>query len=256
MGKTRFDFAGQVVAVTGAGKGIGKGAAQAFGEAGARVYVLDHTEVTGEATAKTIRDGGGEAAFIDCDVTDAQVVTRAFERIASEAGRLDVLVNSAGGFWQHLSVEETPEDEWNKVLALNLTSVFLCMKHEIAAMARQGGGAIVNISSGAGLIAVPGLGAYCATKHAVLGLTKTAAVENARTGVRVNAVCPGSIDTPMLRASIAKLPGIEKMVLASQPGGRFGRAEEIAEAVVWLCSDRASFVSGESMLVDGGSVAR
>ena len=111
MGKTRFDFAGQVVAVTGAGKGIGKGAAQAFGEAGARVYVLDHTEVTGEATAKTIRDSGGEATFIDCDVTDAQVVTRAFERIASEAGRLDVLVNSAGGFWQHLSVEETPEDE-------------------------------------------------------------------------------------------------------------------------------------------------
>jgi NAD(P)-dependent dehydrogenase (short-subunit alcohol dehydrogenase family) len=123
-------------------------------------------------------------------------------------------------------------------------------------MVRQGEGAIVNISSGAGFIAVPGLGPYCATKHAVLGLTKTAAVENARTGVRVNAVCPGSTDTPMLRASISNLPGMEKMVLASQPGGRFGRPEEIAEAAVWLCSDRASFVSGESMLVDAASVAR
>jgi NAD(P)-dependent dehydrogenase (short-subunit alcohol dehydrogenase family) len=139
---------------------------------------------------------------------------------------------------------------------VNLTGVFLCMKHEIAAMARGGGGAIVNISSGAGLIAVPGLGPYCATKHAVLGLTKTAAVENARTGVRVNAICPGSVDTPMLRASLEKLPGMEKMILASQPGGRFGRPEEIAEAAVWLCSDRASFVSGESMLVDAASVAR
>ena len=115
---------------------------------------------------------------------------------------------------------------------------------------------IVNVASGAGLVAVPSLGPYCATKHGVLGLTKTAAVENARTGVRVNAVCPGSIDTPMLRASIAKLPAMEKAFLASQPGGRFGRPEEVAEAVVWLCSDRASFVSGESMLVDAAAVAR
>ena len=123
-------------------------------------------------------------------------------------------------------------------------------------MLKQGGGAIVNSSSGAGLVAVPGLSPYCASKHAILGLTKTAAVENARTGIRVNAICPGSTDTPMLRAIMGRDPELEKMILAGQPGGRLGKAEEIAEAAVWLCSDRASFVSGDSMLVDGAAVAR
>jgi len=130
------------------------------------------------------------------------------------------------------------------------------MKHEIPRMQAQGGGAIVNMASGAGLIATPGMSPYCASKHAILGLTKTAAVENASSGVRVNAVCPGSTDTPMLQASMSLSKDVEKMILASQPGGRLGRPEEIAEAAVWLCSDRASFVSGESMLVDGAAVAR
>src|SRR3990172_2322109 len=174
----------------------------------------------------------------------------------SAFGRLDCAVNNAGTTGASGRLEEIDLEGWTRTLMVNLTGVFLCMKHEIAAMARQGGGAIVNVSSGAGLIAVPGLAPYCASKHGVLGLTKTAAVENARTGVRVNAICPASTDTPMLRASIANVPGVEKMILASQPGGRFGRPEEIAEAAVWLCSDRASFVSGESMLVDAAAVAR
>jgi NAD(P)-dependent dehydrogenase (short-subunit alcohol dehydrogenase family) len=139
---------------------------------------------------------------------------------------------------------------------VNLIGVFLCLKHELPVMQSQGSGAIVNVSSGAGLIGVPGLAPYCASKHAVLGLTKTAALENARTGVRVNAVCPGSTDTPLLRSVMDLDPGVERMVLANQPGGRLGRPEEIAEAIAWLCSDRASFVTGESLLVDGGQVAR
>ena len=160
-------------------------------------------------------------------------------------------ITGAGGLVQDLSLES-----WSATLAINLTSVFLCLKHEIPAMLRQGRGSIVNMASGAGVVAVPGLAHYCASKHGVLGLTKTAAVENARTGVRVNAVCPGATDTPMLRGSMAQSPQIEKMILASTPAGRLGLAEEIAEAVVWLCSDRASFVNGEAMLVDGGAVAR
>jgi NAD(P)-dependent dehydrogenase (short-subunit alcohol dehydrogenase family) len=142
------------------------------------------------------------------------------------------------------------------VIDINLTGVFLCLTHEIRVMQEQGSGSIVNVASGAGVIAVPAMPHYCASKHGVLGLTKTAAVENARLGVRVNAICPGSTDTPLLRATIDASPEIEKLVMKSLPGGRLGLPGEIAEAAVWLCSDRASFVTGESMLVDGGAVAR
>jgi NAD(P)-dependent dehydrogenase (short-subunit alcohol dehydrogenase family) len=248
--------AGKTALVTGGASGIGRATALLFASEGARVLVGDVDEPGGRNTVKAIAESGGEARFTRLDVSAEPDVEAAVATAISAWGRLDCAVNCAGITGASGTLDGIDLAGWNATVAVNLTGVFLCMKHEIAAMARQGGGAIVNISSGAGLIAVPGLGAYCATKHAVLGLTKTAAVENARTGVRVNAVCPGSIDTPMLRASIAKLPGIEKMVLASQPGGRFGRAEEIAEAVVWLCSDRASFVSGESMLVDAAAVAR
>jgi NAD(P)-dependent dehydrogenase (short-subunit alcohol dehydrogenase family) len=141
-------------------------------------------------------------------------------------------------------------------LAVNLTGVFLCMKHEIPRMRQQQAGSIVNMSSGAGLIATPGLAPYSASKHGVLGITRSAAVENARLGVRINAICPGSIDTPMLRAAMETDPSVEKMIRASMPIGRLGEAEEVAEAVVWLCSDRSSLVTGHSMGVDGASVAR
>jgi NAD(P)-dependent dehydrogenase (short-subunit alcohol dehydrogenase family) len=147
-------------------------------------------------------------------------------------------------------------EDWSRTLSINLTGVFLCMKYEIPVMQSQGGGAIVNVASGSGVIATPGLAHYCASKHDVLEITKTAAVENARTGIRINAICPGSTDTPALRAAMRQSPQIEKMIMASLPGGRLGQPEEVAEAAVWLCSDRASFVSGESMLIDGGTVAR
>lgn len=251
MGKTRFDFAGQVVAVTGAGKGIGKGAAQAFGEAGARVYVLDHTEVTGEATAKTIRDGGGEAAFVDCDVTDAQVVTRAFERIASEAGRLDVLVNSAGGFWQHLSVEETPEDEWNKVLALNLTSVFLCARAAIPAFKRQQSGRIVNVGSMAGLSTLQQSSPpYAAAKAGVHALTRVLAFELGKHGVTVNTLAPGTTAservvarrTPEQRAAIGKTTLV----------GRIAEVSDMVGWVLFLAAPESSYLTGQTLAVNGG----
>jgi NAD(P)-dependent dehydrogenase (short-subunit alcohol dehydrogenase family) len=171
-------------------------------------------------------------------------------------GRLDCAFNNAGISPAASPLHDIELDAWRRTLDVNLTGVFLCMKYEIPVMQKQGGGAIVNTASGAGLIATPWMSPYCASKHAILGITKTAAVENALTGVRVNAVLPGSTDTPMLRATMDLSPSVEKMVLASQPGGRLGRPEEIAAAAAWLCSDRASFVSGESMLVDGAAVAR
>ena len=171
-------------------------------------------------------------------------------------GHLDCAVNNAGTTGAMGLIPDCSLEEWTGTLAVNLVGVFLCLKHEIPVMREQGGGAIVNVASGAGMIPVPGLSAYCASKHGVLGLTKTAAHENARNGVRVNAICPGVTDTPMLRASMDRSPDIEKMILSSAITGRLGRPEEVAEAAVWLCSERASYVSGESMLVDGGTVGR
>lgn len=247
---------GRSALVTGAGSGIGRAVACLLAREGARVLVCDVDDGGGRATADAIATAGGEARFARLDVRSEPEVEAAVATALAAFGRLDCAVNNAGIVGASGRVEEVDLAGWERTLAVNLTGVFLCMKHEIGAMARQGGGAIVNVSSGAGLVAVPGLAAYCASKHGVLGLTKTAAVENARTGVRVNAVCPGTIDTPMLRASIASMPSLAERLRATQPGGRFGRPEEVAEAVVWLCSDRASFVSGESMLVDAASVAR
>ena len=170
-------------------------------------------------------------------------------------GGLDCALNNAGITGAPSPIQDLALAEFERVIALNLVGVFLCMKHEIPAMQARGG-AIVNMASGAGLVPTPALAPYCASKHAVLGLTKTAALENARTGIRVNAICPGSTDTPMLQASMAIDPQVKKMILSSQPGGRLGTPEEIAEAAVWLCCDRASFVTGHSLIVDGGAVAR
>src|SRR3954469_22207812 len=168
MGKTRFDFSGQVVAITGGGKGIGKGSAIAFAEAGARVYVIDHTQVTGETTVKIIRDAGGEATFLSCDVKDPKQITRTFAHVIAEAGRLDVLVNSAGGFTKQLSTEDTPEEEWDHVIDLNLKSVFLIAKAVIPAFKRQQSGRIINLGSMAGLTTLqPSSPPYAAAKAGV-----------------------------------------------------------------------------------------
>lgn len=242
--------------VTGAASGIGRAVAETGAREGARVVVSDVDETGGAETVAHIEGAGGAACFVRADVTRNDEVAALVASAITAFGRLDAAVNNAGISVGDGPLHETSLENWERTLAVNLTGVFLCLKHEIPPMQAQGSGAIVNLSSGAGLIATPTMAAYCASKHGVLGLTKTAALENARTGVRVNAVLPGSVDTPALRAETAGNPVIEKMVLRSQPGGKLGTPEEIAEAVVWLCSDRASFVTGSSMLVDGGAVMR
>jgi len=242
--------------VTGAASGIGRACALALAREGARVAVSDVSDEGGEVTTREIVDSGGEAIYLHADVAREIDVEALVSGTLSQFGALDCAVNNAGVTGSASPFHETSLGDFRGVLDVNLTGVFLCMKHELGAMLSRGSGSIVNVASGSGIIATPGLAGYCATKHAVLGLTKTAAVENARTGVRVNAVCPGVTDTPLLRANIAGSPQMERLILGSTPSGRMARPEEIAEAVVWLCSDRASFVSGESMLVDGASVAR
>lgn len=244
---------GKAALVTGGGSGIGRATVLALAREGARVLVADLDDELGEAVAK---EAGGETRFVRTDVTGEEDV-RAMVAAALEAfGRLDCAVNNAGITGGMGLVQDVSLEAWSRTLLVNLTGVFLCLKHEIPALRAGGGGAVVNVASGAGVIAVPGLSPYCASKHGVLGLTKTAAVENAATGVRVNALCPGSTDTPMLRSAMQGNPQLEKLILGNTPAGRLGRAEEVAEAALWLCSDRASFVNGEAMLVDGGAIAR
>ncbi len=247
---------GKIALVTGAASGIGRESALLFAREGARVLVSDIDVEGGEKTSREICDRGGEAVFHQADICSEDEVKALVERCVAVFGGLDCAHNNAGTSGGIGLLHEIELEVWQRTLEINLTGVFLCMKHEIPVMMERGGGAIVNTASGSGIIATPGLSPYSASKHGVLGLTKTAAVENARTGVRINAVLPGSTDTPMLQAAMRANPSAKKMILASQPGGRFGLPQEIAEATVWLCSDRASFVSGDSMLVDGASVAR
>ncbi len=247
---------GKVALVTGGASGIGRAAAKAFAREGARVMVGDRDREGAEATVAAVGEGGGEAAFTPTDVTREADVRGLVAATVEAFGGLDCALNNAGVTGPFAPIHQHTLDAWEATLRVNLTGVFLCLKHEIAWMLEHGGGAIVNTSSGAGLVGTPALPAYCASKHAILGLTKTAAAENARTGIRVNAVCPGSVDTPMLQGHFSLGPAVEKAIRASQPGGRLGTPEEIAEAVVWLCSDRASFVNASSMLVDGGAVGR
>lgn len=247
---------GEVALVTGAGGGIGAATAALFAAEGARVVVVDITVTAAEATAAAITADGGEAVGVAADVTEEAQVEAAVAVAIDRWGRLDVAHNNAGTSGQPSAFTDLSLDDWNRVVSLNLTGVFLCMKHELAVMAPAGKGAVVNTSSGAGVIGFPSLPHYVASKHGVLGLTKTAAQEYARSGIRVNAICPGTTDTPMMQAFIGGDPGIEKMMKRTVPTGELGRPEQIAEAVVWLCSDRASFVNGDTMLVDGGTVCR
>ncbi len=245
--------AGKVALVTGGGSGIGRQACLVFCREGAQVVVSDVTVEGGEETLSLIKQAGGEAAFVKADVAQAAEVEALVAKTVEAYGRLDCAYNNAGIAGRTARVADDTEENWERILSINLKGVWLCLKYEIAHMLKQGGGAIVNTASGAGLIGVRRTGAYVASKHGVVGLTKTAALEYAKANIRVNAVCPGPIDTPMLRGASERV--IDAMA-AAQPNGRLGQPQEIAEAVVWLCSDAASFVTGHPMPVDGGYVAQ
>ncbi len=247
---------GKIALVTGGASGIGRASALLFAREGAKVVVSDVDTEGGQETVRTIEKAGGEAEFRSADVSREEEVAALIQYCVDRFGRLDCAHNNAGITGAMGPLQQIELSDWQKVLDTNLTSVFLCMKYEIPQMVLQGGGTIVNTASGAGVIATPFLSPYCASKHAILGITKTAAVENAQTGIRINAVLPGSTDTPMLRASMGISPEVEKMIRSSVPSGRFGEPEEIAQAALWLSSDRSSYVSGHSMLVDGAAVAR
>jgi len=245
-------FAGKVAFVTGAANGIGRAAALAFAREGARVVVADVSEQGDQETARLIEEAGGRALAVRCDVSRAGDVKAALDRAVETFGRLDFAFNNAGVEQPITATADLTEEEWDRIVRVNLRGVFLCMRHEIPLMLKQGGGAIVNTSSGAGVKGFAGQAAYCAAKHGVVGLTKAAALDYAKANIRVNAVCPGIIETPMMDRFSGGTPEGRARVIAQEPVGRMGKPEEIAAAVVWLCSDAAAFVIGHAMVIDGG----
>ncbi len=250
-------FENQVVLVTGGSNGIGRATAIAFAREGARVVVSDMADAMGEETVSTIRSAGGNARYVRTDVRDAAQIESLVRGAVRSYGRLDVAFNNAGIEGTTAPIADLSEADWERVLRVNLTAPFLCMKHEIAAMLQQGGGAIVNNASILGQVGFPNAAAYVAAKHGLLGLTRTAALEYAARGIRVNAVCPGFIVTPMLeRAGILHDEATRKSIEAMHALKRMGRPEEVAEAVLFLASSKASFIAGHPLLVDGGYVAQ
>lgn len=244
---------GKVAFVTGAGGGIGRAAALAFAREGASVVVADVSEKGNQETARLIEEKGGRSLAVRCDVTRVEDVKAAVDRTAETFGRLDFAFNNAGiEPKKPAPTADYDLDEWERIIAIDLRGVFLCMKHEIPLMLKSGGGAIVNTSSGAGVIGIKGSPAYTAAKHGVIGLTRAAALDYAAQNIRVNAVCPGYIATPMMERFTGGTAEGRAKVISEEPIGRMGRPEEIADAVVWLCSEAAGFVVGAAMVIDGG----
>lgn len=248
---------GKVALITGAGSGIGRATSKIFSREGARLVLADVVEEGGLQTLAMVGDSGREAVFVKADVSKPGEVEAAVKKAVETYGRLDCAFNNAGIEGQGALTHECSEENWNRVIAINLTGVWLCMKAEIAQMLKQGsGGAIVNTSSGAGLVGVRGMPAYVAAKHGVAGLTRAAAIEYGGNKIRVNAVCPGPIRTPMMERLLGKRPEAEQRFARGGPLKRLGEAEEIGETVAWLCSERASYVTGLPMPVDGGFMAQ
>ena len=247
---------GKVALITGATTGIDQATAQIFSREGAKVAVADVNIEGAEETVRLIKDAGGEALFIKTDVSQAADTEAMVKQVVDTYGRLDCAFNNAGIEGDFQPIPDYPEATWDRVIGINLTGVWLSMKAEINQMLSQGGGTIVNTASVAGLQGMPAASAYSAAKHGVVGLTKRAALEYAKAGIRVNAVCPGGTETPMLKRAFEKVPGMEEGIGAAEPVGRLAQPSEIGEAVAWLCSDAASFVTGHPMAVDGGFVAQ
>jgi NAD(P)-dependent dehydrogenase (short-subunit alcohol dehydrogenase family) len=245
-------LAGKVAFVTGAANGIGRAAALAFARDGASVVVADISEQGSRETVRAIEELGGRALAVRCDVTRAQDIEAALNKGVAAYGGLDLAFNNAGSEQAITATADLSEEEWDRIVRVNLRSVFLCMKHEIPLMLKRGGGAIVNTSSGAGVKGIAGQAAYCAAKFGVIGLTKAAALDYAAQNIRVNAVCPGIIDTPMMQRFTGGTPTGVARVIAQEPVGRMGKPDEIAAAVLWLCSDPAAFVVGHALVIDGG----
>ena len=258
---------GKVALVTGGGGGIGRASALTFAKAGAKIVVADLDVESGEQTSRLIIDAGGESLFVKVDVTRATEVEMLVRRTVEHYGQLDYAYNNAGILETLARTADCSEEEWDHTINVNLKGVWLCMKYEIPQMLAQGGGAIVNSASIAGLIGRRRLPAYTASKHGVVGLTKTAALEYITGGIRINAVCPGLIETDMVERTFVgkgdnrlvrrmKKLGAWTLLKSKQPSGRMGTPQEVADAVVWLCSDAASYVNGHSLVVDGGFVAK
>jgi NAD(P)-dependent dehydrogenase (short-subunit alcohol dehydrogenase family) len=249
------ELRGKVVIVTGGTSGIGRDTAVLFAKAGTNVVVAGRREAEGMETIDLIRAAGGDGLFVKTDVSRAADVRALVQKTVEKFGRLDVAFNNAGieGSWSPIA--EQSEEDWDSTIDINLKGVWLCLKYEIQQMLKQGGGgAIVNMASVAGFIGSAGAATYCASKHGVMALTKCAALETARSGIRVNVVCPAVIETPM-GERLWGAPEAKKFALGLHPIGRFGRPEEIADAVVWMCSDGASFMTGQSLVLDGGFLA-
>jgi NAD(P)-dependent dehydrogenase (short-subunit alcohol dehydrogenase family) len=247
---------GKAALVTGAGSGIGRATAKAFVREGARVVVSDVNVAGGEETVAAIKKQGGDARFIRCDISKPAEVEALIRGTVEAFGRLDCAVNNAGIGGLMAPTGDYPEEAWDQVIATNLKGGWLCMKYEVQQMLKQGGGSIVNTASVAGLVGFQMGPAYVAAKHGIIGLTKTVALEYAKANIRVNAVCPGVIRTPMVTVSTDQNKEVEAALIASEPIGRMGEPEEVAEALVWLCSSAASFITGAALPVDGGFVAQ
>ena len=249
------ELEGKVGLVTGGTSGVGRETSVLFAKSGAKVVIAGRREPEGEETIELIRAAGGEGLFVKADVSKASEVEALIQKAVERFGRLDVAFNNAGieGVWAPIIKQS--EEDWDRTIQVNLKGVWLCLKYEIRQMVKQGkGGAIVNMASITGLVGSAGAAAYSASKHGVIGLTKSTALEMARSGIRINAVCPGVIETSMSERLFGA-PNVHKYVLSCHPVGRFGRPAEVAEAVVWMCSDRASFMTGQCLVLDGGFLA-